>query len=220
MKNKNIKKFNWFVLFTVLLSLQAAVKAEFYLPESSLWQGSRYYNENNVYAYVEYAVYDTASANYHNALDGLIDGFINPGSGQYIYAYQAFNLGSSLPPIATFELLGGNPSMADGIGSLDDGHGGLIPINNGTSFIWKFENGVFVVDEHSAFMILSSNSGPVAGNFRLSTLDEYGDEPPVNDPQTDVPEPATAALLAAGAYLAIRKKLYNRNVHKLSRPSA
>ncbi|MBN1391573.1 MAG: PEP-CTERM sorting domain-containing protein [Sedimentisphaerales bacterium] len=207
MKNKNIKKFNWFVLLTVLLSLQATAKAGYYLPESSLWQGARFYNENNVDAYVEYAVYDTASATYHDTLDGLIDGFANPGSGQYIYAYQAINLGSSLPPIATFELLGGNPSAADGIGSLDDGYGGLIPTNDGVSFLWRFDNGVFVANEHSAFMIFSSNSGPVAGSFKLSTLDEYGDEPPIDNLQTDVPEPATVALLAAGAWaIIIRKK--------------
>jgi hypothetical protein len=203
MRSKHTQKLKWLGLFTVLLLLQATVKAGYYLPESSLWQGARYYDQDNVYAYVEYAVYDTASGNYHNTLGGL-DGFVNPGSGQYIYAYQALNLGTGLPPIAMFELLGGDPSQASGIGSQDDGSGGLIPTNNGTSFIWTFTNGLFVVNEHSAFMVFSSDAGPVAGNFRLST--EYGDEPPVDGLSPDVPEPATVVLLAAGVWGLLRRK--------------
>jgi hypothetical protein len=202
-KNKQTtKEINkWIGLFTVLLLLQATVNAGYYLPESSFWQGARYYNQDNVYAYVEYAVYDTASGNYHSTLDGLLDGFVNPGSGQYIYAYQVLNLGSGLPPIATFELLGGNPSTANGIGSQDDGYGGLIPSNNGASFVWLFENGIFTVNEHSAFMVFSSDSGPIAGQIKLSTLAEYGDESPTN-----VPEPATIALLAAGTWGLVKRK--------------
>ena len=196
MRNNHTKKLKWLGL----LFLQAAVQAGYYLPESSLWQGSRYYNKDNVSAYVEYAVYDTESANYHNTLDALIDGFPTIGSGQYIYAYQAFNLGSSLPPIATFELLGGNPSLASGIGSENDEQGGLIPFNDGISFLWTFNNGVFTVNEHSAFMVFSSDGGPIAGDFKLSA--EYGDEPPVND----VPEPATICLLSIGSLAFIRRK--------------
>ena len=198
MRNKHTKKLKWLGLFTVLLLLQATVKAG-HLPESSLWQGARYYNQNNVYAYVEYAVYNTESVNYHSVLDGLIDGFVNPGSGQYIYAYQVSNLGSGLPPIAMFELLGGDPSLADGIGYQDDGYDGVIPFNDGESFLWLFQNGIFVANKHSAFMVFSSDAGPVAGDFKLST--EYGDEPPVN-----APEPATVALLAAGACGLVKRK--------------
>jgi hypothetical protein len=200
MKSRCIKKLKWLGLFVVLLLSQATVYAAYYLPASSLWQGSRYYDKNNVSAYVEYAVYDTQAANYHNTLNGLIDGFPTIGSGRYIYAYQAFDLGSSLPPIATFELLGGSPSEASGIGSYPDGNSGLTPSNDGTSFLWTFTNGAFVYNKHSAFMVFSSDGGPIAGDFKLST--EYGQEPPVNG---DVPEPATIALLAVGAFGFIRK---------------
>lgn len=207
MGNKNTEKLKWPGLFIVLLLLQATVQASYYLPESSLWQGARFYNQDGVNAYVEYAVYDTASEDYHSMLDGLIDGFANPGSGQYIYAYQILNLGTDLPPIMAFELLGGNPSLATGIGSMDDGNGGIIPTNDGTSFIWQFENGIFVANEHSAFLVFSSDSAPVAGGFSLSTLGEYGDEPPVDGlPGGNVPEPATAGLLAAGVWMLIKRK--------------
>ena len=213
MRNKHTKKLKWLGLFTVLLLLQATVKAGYYLPESSYWQGARYYDQNDVYAYVEYAVYDTESDNYRGTRDGLKDGFVNPGSGRYIYAYEVYNLGSGLLPIAVFELLGGDPCQADegSIGYQDDGYGGVIPSNDGESFVWRFdEDGVFVANKHSAFMVFSSDFRPVAGNFKLSTLGEYGEEPPVITPEDElplsVPEPATVALLAAGAWELIRRK--------------
>jgi hypothetical protein len=212
MEDKCAKKLKW--LFTVLLLVQATAQAAYYLPESSFWQGARFYDQGGIYAYVEYAVYNTAASSYHNAFDGLTDGFINPGSGQYIYAYQVSNLGSELEPIAIFELLGGNSSAADGIGSQDDGYGGLLPLNDGESFEWRFLNGIFTADEHSAFMAFSSDNAPITGSFRLSTLDEYGDEPPINggSGSGDVPEPAVAALLAVGIIrFAVRRNWANRN---------
>jgi hypothetical protein len=201
------KKFIWLGLLAVLLLSQAAVKAGYYLPPSSLWQGSRFYNQDNVYAYVEYAVYDTAAADYHSTRNGLIDGFPNPGTGQYIYAYQIINLGTSLPPITAFSLLGGNPAVANGIGEQSDGSGGILPTNNGTSFTWKFDNGTFVVDAHSAFMVFSSDKGPIAGTLKLSSLTESGNEPPTNGGNNPVPEPTTMAILASGVFgLLTRKK--------------
>jgi len=198
------------VLFAAIVALvfsQATATAAIILPESSFWQGGRNYNENGVSAFVEYAVYDTTAPDYHDVFDGLIDGFPNPvgGTGDYIYAYQVFNLGEDLAPITAFEILGGNPALADGIGSIDDGQGGIIPENDGTTFIWTFETGVFIVDEHSAFMVFTSDAGPVGGDFRITTdLQDYGDEPPVN-----VPEPATMVLVAAGSCMFLKKRNNN-----------
>jgi len=189
-------------LLAVLLLMPMTVQAGIFLPEGSFWQGGRNYDKDGVQAFVEYAVYDTGSNAYLNELGKIA----NPGTGQYLYAYQVFNSGSDLLPITAFELLGGNPALASGIGSQNDGQGGIVPTNDGASFVWKFANGVFVFREHSAFMVFSTDKGPVAGTFKLSTLTDYGDEPPVDDGQNDVPEPVTLALLAGGAVTLLTKR--------------
>ena len=56
-----------------------------------------------------------------------------------------------------------------------------------------------------------------SGSTPTPDPDPYPDPDPTPDP---VPEPQTIALLSLGAYLARRKKLYNRNINKISRPSA
>lgn len=205
MKYGCLEKLRWLWLFVAVLALSGAVKASFYLPESSLWQGYREYNQDNVDAYVEYAVYDTKASTYHPTLDGQKDGFASIGSGRYIYAYQIFDVGANLPAIAMFQLLGGNSTSATGIGSKDDGHNGLIPSNDGSSFVWTFDAGVFVQDQHSAYLIFSSDYSPVAGTLNLST--ESGQEPPTNGGDNNhAPEPATIALLAVGVWRLIGKK--------------
>ena len=202
-KNKRSMKRAFLGLLAVSLLLPTMVQAGYYLPESSFWQGGNNYNKDGVQAFVEYAVYDTTASTYHGVLDGAKDGFVNPGTGQYIYAYQVLNLGQDLQPIMAFQLLGGNPALASGIGSARDGSGtDIVPTNNGTSFLWTFKNGVFVFNEHSAFMVFSTDKSPVEGTLKLSTLADYGNKPPT----TDIPEPATLAMLAAGAIGLMRKR--------------
>lgn len=204
MKNKNIKTFFYTGLLTALL--QAIVTAGYYLPESTLWQGARNYQDADagINAYVEYAVYDSSA--------GLPAGIVHQGSGQYVYAYQIFNLGTGYDPITTFKLLGGDPSAASGIGYQNDGQGGLVPLNDGESFLWRFGLGEFVAYEHSAFLIFSSDSLPIAGTLSISnTLDDYGNEPPINGDEViteSIPEPATLTMLTIGAFFKFRKKLY------------
>jgi hypothetical protein len=200
-KSANSTKLSFLKMIAVSLLLPTLVQAAYILPTGSFWQGGRNYNKDGVQAFVESAVYDTSSTAYLNVANKIT----NPGTGQYLYAYQVFNIGAELMPVTAFELLGGNPAKASGIGSARDGTGtDIVPTNNGTSFVWKFENGVFVVDKHSAFMVFSTDKGPVAGTFKLSTLTDYGDEPPV-DNGNDVPEPTTMAMLAAGAIGLLRK---------------
>jgi hypothetical protein len=208
MKNVNGKLV--FGIIVALLLVQAAAQATLtplILPESSLWQGGRIYDheaDEGIYAYVEYAVYDTKAAGYHNQMDGLTDGFPNPGDGRYIYAYQVFNYGSAeLLPITAFQLIGGDSSAADGINAMNDGQGSIMPIEKGPSLKWKFANGVFSADKHSAFLAFSSDIGPVAGDFKLLTLSNWGEDPPTT------PEPATLAMLAAGAVGLLRKRRNN-----------
>jgi hypothetical protein len=192
-------------LFTAMLLLPTMVQAALILPGGSFWQGGRNYNQDGVKAFVEYAVYDTTSDAYLNTSDKIT----NPGAGQYLYAYQVFDLGTALDPIAMFKLVGGNSTSASGIGSARDGTNvDIVPTNDGASFVWNFANGLFVVNKHSAFMVFSSNKGPVSGSFQLSTTpSDYGDDTPV-DGDGDVPEPATMVMLAAGAIglLAKRRK--------------
>ncbi|MFA5291564.1 MAG: PEP-CTERM sorting domain-containing protein [Phycisphaerae bacterium] len=206
MRKNNTKRLKLAGLFGAVLLLQTIAHAGYYLPESSTWQGSRYYNQNDVYAYVEYAVYNTDSNSYHDTMDGQIDGFANPGNGQYIYAYQVINLGTDLNPIATFSLLDGDPTATDYIGYTDDGNGGLVPDNYGGSFIWEFTNGLFIANAHSAFLVFTSDSAPVAGSLNIST--EYGLEPPIV-PETaaaSIPEPATITLFTVGAFALLKRK--------------
>lgn len=207
MKGKGMKNKLFSVIAAIAL-LQTAVFAAFYLPESSLWQGGKNFQQDGINAFVEYAVYDTHAQNYHPTLDGLTNGFVNPGSGQYIYAYQIFNFGAA-DPIRAFSLVGGSPSTATGIGFQNDGDGGIIPDSSSGSFVWRFTNGAFVSYEHSAFLVFSSNSSPVAGNFNLSkTLSDYGNPGfPTNQTQgSTIPEPATICLFGFGAFNLLRKK--------------
>jgi hypothetical protein len=188
-------------MLAVMLLLSAAVQATYtstYLPVSNYgWEGRTYYTLNGVNATVEYAVYDNKASQFPSLFSGV-------GTGQYVYAYQAFNtnFNSTAQAIATFELIGGNPAQASGIGSKDDGHSGIVPTNNGASFVWNFANGVFVVNEHSVLMVFSTNAKPKEGSCQLTTTLDNGDKPPT--PET--PEPATMAMLAAGAIGLLTKR--------------
>jgi hypothetical protein len=215
---KNLNNMSKLVgLLVILVSLQATAMATYtpyFLPESSLWQGSRFYDKpaENVNAYVEYAVYDTWSSDYKDSFNfNIKDSFPTPaeGTGEYLYAYVIYNMGTALPPVAMFELIGGNPANASGIGynATNAGAGAISPTSSPTTsssaFVWKFAGGIFVADKNSAFLVFTSDHGPVAGSFKLSTLSEGGDEPP--NPET--PEPATIAMLAAGAIGILRKRI-------------
>jgi len=208
MKMLRNKKVNSLGLLTVMLLLSTAAQATYdstFLAASNYgnngWEGRRFYNQNGVDAFVEYAVYDRNKINFPSI-------FGDVGTGQYIYAYQAFNINVSLTAesIMTFELLvTGKPSATSGITSkidpTDFSGKGIETTHEIDTFKWTFKDGVFVYDKHSWLMVFSSNSGPVEGDFKLTTLDN-GDAPPA--PQT--PEPATLALMAAGAIGLMRKR--------------
>jgi len=198
MKNKIISKLAG--MLTLLLVLQTAAMAVFYLPESDVWYGGKPLEGGKVF--VEYAVYD--------ADGGLPTGISNPGSGRYVYAYQIFNYRTTIDPIMQFELIGGNPAAATGIGSQSNGQG-LVPDNDGESFVWRFTNGTFTSNKYSAFLVFSSDASPIGGDVRvLNTLSGYGDDPPINGSTgtegVNVPEPATVTMLTIGALTILKRR--------------
>jgi hypothetical protein len=198
-------------MLAVLLLLATAVNATYVptnLPQSTFWQGKYIYNQSGVDARVEYAVYDTSL--------GLVSGITNPGSGRFIYAYQVFNVDptSTLDPITAFQLVGGgNPAQASGISSQSSGAGSspiaptVIPTTSDPAFVWQFADSVFVATKYSAFLVISTDKSPIAGSFTISTATDNGNPPPVpggDDGKT--PEPATLAILVAGAVGLMRKR--------------
>lgn len=203
----NVRRgFVWLLMAVLLLDTAAqATYNSTYLAASNYgsdgWEGRRYYNQDGVDAAVEYAVYDRNKINFPSI-------FSDVGSGQYIYAYQAFNINFSptAESIMTFELLvTGKPSATSGITSkidpTDFSGKDVETTHEIDTFKWTFESGVFVYDKHSWLMVFSSNSGPVDGDFKLTTMDN-GDDIPT----PEAPEPATLAMLAAGAIGLMRKR--------------
>jgi len=186
------------LLLLVAFEAAQATYMPIYLPASSFWQGARTYTFDEVTARVEYAVYDTALSSFSNIFDHQEDHFVKPGSGRYIYAYQITPQSGTLS-ISSFKVLG-SAAAASGIGTRADGIGGILPTNNGKSFVWNFEDGTLIVTKHSAFMVFSSNYGPVRGSVEFTAGEDKGNDPPT------VPEPATMCLLSTGAIALLRRK--------------
>lgn len=182
------------------------------LPSSSYadghWQGSRFYDIDvisggSLLGRIDFAVYDTWGGNEFVE----VGGFTAPGDGRYIYAYQIFNDHPlSEEAVAYFSVfaLSGDPMDAyEGtIGSEEDAPdsgieaGSAYFTESNLQAVWLFNDQVLTTDEHSWFLIFSSDSEPVAGNYEISA----GEFPAV-------PEPCTLALFGlGGAMMFIRRK--------------
>jgi len=208
-----IRKFELLsLLFVVTLFVQDTSSALLVLPHSTYgdlygWQGSRIYKDNGFNVLIDFTVYDTET--YLNEFIGT-DGFVNPGQGRYIYAYQIFNHPSADEDIEYFGIFGIETTIdeatIDGLSSQDDGEEG-VPTSDEyfdddlARVVWEFDWGVLIPSEHSYFLVLSSNYEPVAGDYEIRSFEEEGDVP-----IPEIPEPGMLTLLGIGGAMIFTKR--------------
>ena len=215
-----IRKIGFFSLLIVATFLVQNVDATLidliYLPDSSYaeevgnWQGHRIYEEEGCNVLVEFTVYDTEfldpvanpdESSLVNALQEELD-----LTGQYIYAYQIFqHQDEGYEDVETFRLLNADQTplaqVLDDIGSYDSGDGGKPPASASSegSWTWDWQGGLLSTGEHSWFLVFSSDSAPVVGNYDIEAFEEGGDIPVS-------PEPGTLALLGLGSAIAFMRR--------------
>ena len=127
---------------------------------------------------------------------------------EYVYAYQLFCDEMTTESITQLSLfrkdgltLGAgkdeiHQSQApDGIEPKEPG-GYFNALN--TEAIWKFDDMTLVEDEHSWYLFLYKDQGPVLGDFKIN--------PSGNDDIPMVPEPTSMALLIGGTILSLRRR--------------
>lgn len=197
----------------VMASLTPAVYAGLTeLPDGYLdgWGGksSYYYNLGGgqvLDGWIEFAVYDTFSTD-----------FEAPGDKRYMYAYQIFNIGSNATAAVTyFTLTGISPEAIDSVE--DDievrSSGGVDPTDyyfnlSKTDAVFVFDDGMLIVGEKSAYLLLGSDYAPVVGGYEFAPSSD-NDVPVPGDDENNggeqIPEPATLGLLLGGLVLSLRK---------------
>lgn len=206
-----IRKFGFFSLLIVATLLVQNASATI-LPISSYedghWQGSRFYdievvNGSFLRGRIDFAVYDTLGGN-----EFVEAGFTAPGDGRYIYTYQIFNdYSASDEAVAYFAVfeVDRNPMdvYEDSIGSQRDDPDSGIELTSAyftesnLEAVWLFAGQILMRDEHSWFLVFSSDSAPVLGDFEISA--EGGDFPAV-------PEPGMLTLLGIGGAMIFTKR--------------
>ena len=221
------KRIIWLSLLLTALMLASQASATLYedalLPASTLYDGYTYYGEEVNGSYmqgrIDFAVYDTTAGNEW----ATITGYDNPGNGRYVYAYQIFNdyEGYSEVPIQAFSVFGLNSAnisvIAGSVGTEEDPLGGQDVSDTAlsdTTVTWNFAYGAvdytIGTDEHSFFLIFSSNSGWTKGDYSLTPYSADFPVAPGGDVNATsgniVPEPITVALLGLGGLVAVAKR--------------
>lgn len=163
---------------------------------SSHYYGSTYYHTpDGLHGRIDFAVYDDRDEYF------TLNGLQAPGTGDYVYAYQIFHDSWVSSAVASFAILGIAGAPVDGIDCHDDQSGGIASTDEyftASEGVWKFQNehgqGILFAGEHSWFLVLSSNTDWVVGEYEIRAADDF----PV-----PIPEPATIALLGIGGAMAI-----------------
>ena len=219
-----------------MLVSQASAATQTLLPSSSLYDGYTYYGEtitmqNGSTSYmqgrIDFAVYDTLGGNEwecgDDGVQGTDDDFANPGNGRYVYAYQIINdyEGYSEVAIQSFSIFGLNGAeisvFADSVGTEMDAQKGQEASGtdlSDTTVTWNFLHGTtdytIGIDEHSVFLIFSSDYSWTEGDYSLEAYDTEFPVAPGADGTADsnpTPEPVTIALLGFGSLIAfVRNK--------------
>jgi hypothetical protein len=210
-----VKKYLVFICAAVfLVAHQAESALPPQLPESShhediwfydtLWSDDGFGELERLRGRIDFSVYDTLT--YPDEFIGS-DGYIAPGDGRYIYAYQIFNdyEGNSEESVAYFAPLGLEMDYVFGIGSQEDPADGIAPTEqyffdeDDDGFgeaVWDFgyfEAGQILAGEHSQFLVYSSDIDWQVMNYYIG-----GPEP--------IPEPATLILFALGGLIIRRRR--------------
>jgi hypothetical protein len=169
---------------------------------SSHYDGSTFYNtDDGLYGRIDFAVYDDrAEYEYRYGLSA-------PGTGDYIYAYQIFHDAGVNPAVAYFAILGIAGAPVDGIDSQDDSTGGIASSDEyftDSRGVWEFQSelgeGILLAGEHSWFLVLSSDTDWVKGDFEIKPAEPW-------IPVPEIPEPCTLALFGlGGAIMLLRRK--------------
>lgn len=206
-------------MMMALTAVSAALAGLTDLPAGGLadWTGKSSYAVNLgggkiIQGKVEFSVYDTQAVN---------PGIAVPGGRRYLYAYQIFNTGDlTNAAVQYFTILGIKPeaiASADDIGAAAVA-GGINATDSyynlsKTKAIFEFGSGdgILIKGAKSYFLLLGSDSGPIKGTYTFQAADDNelptpGDENNDNSNDNPIPEPASLALLMAGAWLALRKK--------------
>lgn len=204
-----IRKFGFLSVFiAAALFAQDASAALIYLPDSSYmdgaWQGTSYREEDGYNIRVDFAAYDTQMQGLSAEEVALFDKLDLPG--QYIYAYEVFCAQGDYEELANFSVysVSGNPMdvIADSIGSSEDpGVGGVKSVNeyfadSNKKGVWEFESGSLIASKHTWFLVFSSDSAPVKGDYEVKQKE--GDFP---TPGEEIPEPGMLTMLGASVVL-------------------
>ncbi len=208
-----VMKSSSLLMLMMLMVWTVPARALVDLPQSSHYEGITSFDivEHNVSGLVRFAVYDTQT--YPNEFTGS-DGFTNPGSGRYIYAYQVFNSALSEAGIDGFSVFGLTDYSMDvdeeSIEGQDPGEGQVEPTDSfftesNKKGVWTFEGDGFAILEgdSSWFLAFSSDQDWVKGDYEITIADDDDDDFPV---PPEIPEPATISLLGLGVLALLRKR--------------